>query len=164
MNTNTEAELRKSFRETLIQFQNSNEDEYLFPSNLTKIERRIIHEIADEILLIHYSKSVEGSKRSRQISIRRLPPLLQTGKYIDGTWQIYDASKENEDIQCETLTILSFNVLSDLLFAYLSTDENIRIKRRDEIFLFLKNQNADIITLQEVIPEFHRHLLAQPWY
>jgi len=74
-----------------------------------------------------------------------------------GAWRPVDAP--HRELALESLAVLTYNVLYDLHEAeHIYSDE-----RRLACRALLQAQDADIIALQEVTPEFWTELLADPW-
>eukprot|EP01130_Rhizamoeba_saxonica_P001190 TRINITY_DN1107_c1_g2_i9.p1 TRINITY_DN1107_c1_g2~~TRINITY_DN1107_c1_g2_i9.p1 ORF type:complete len:366 (-),score=65.75 TRINITY_DN1107_c1_g2_i9:801-1898(-) len=144
----------------LDQFLESDDIVYHFPSHLNKLERAIIHDMAEELSLLHYSN---GIRRERHIVVAKHPPILDGGVYDHKQGQWVSIPSDAPDIvECDNFTVLNLNVLFEGIGSDISdiicTD--IRIPA---IFKFLEEQDASIITLQEVTPDFYNFLLEQSW-
>jgi hypothetical protein len=54
-----EQEMRNRLRVEIMRFVESEAMEHIVPARLTKSERKVIHEIGDELLLFHQSREIE---------------------------------------------------------------------------------------------------------
>lgn len=76
MNSKQKLEAENNFRAELEEFLKSEEFEKVFGDNPNKLERAILHDLADEMNLLHFS---EGDRKTRTLVIRKHPPLLPFG-------------------------------------------------------------------------------------
>jgi len=136
-----------------------------FPSSLSKEERTVIHSVAEEFELYHYS---QGKGNSRYITVQKINTFpLEIGKYESTSWVVAEPNSPVVNISATKLTFVSFNVLFDGktigMNEYDLSEKIYTQERRTYQFDMLKAKKADFIALQEVTFDYFHELLQQDW-
>jgi len=159
MNNKQKLEAEKNYRAQLDEFVESEHFEKTFGDNPNKLERAILHELADEMNLLHFT---EGDRKIRALIIRKHPPLLPFGCFAPDhqKWTTDAVLQATALGPLEKLFCITINVLFD---SEDITDLVCCATRWPILITYLGSLNADMIALQEVTPEFYELLLSQLW-
>lgn len=177
--------LEKKYYEIIKSFVlDPNEKVKTFESNLATQDRKLIHNLADQFGGIeHQSKGCNndlafnklGRGSDRHIKLEKRLSRLKSGTFNPKTQQ-WESEHQLPAIPTKSdISIVTQNVLfefggeqefNDLIYSEKRVPLLQTLLGNQLIptsILFLGETNADIIALQEVMPDFHTSLLKQKW-
>jgi hypothetical protein len=175
----------KKYYEIIKNFvTNSTEKTFAFDSSVNTNDRKIIHALADQFGgLEHQSKgfhfqhliSQSGRGSERFVTLEKRLTKLKSGAFNPVTNQ-WETTHQLPNLPISSqLSIITQNVLFELNDTELQFTDIIYSSKRvpllqdligrnfAEISLFSGQTDADLIALQEVMPNFHSPLLTQKW-
>eukprot|EP01130_Rhizamoeba_saxonica_P005563 TRINITY_DN2218_c0_g2_i1.p1 TRINITY_DN2218_c0_g2~~TRINITY_DN2218_c0_g2_i1.p1 ORF type:complete len:391 (+),score=63.55 TRINITY_DN2218_c0_g2_i1:47-1174(+) len=133
-----------------------------YKPTLTNDDRRIVHELAEQFGLIHFSTS---RRNQRFITVIKRDIPINLYQFSDSTnaWEVVNCSNLEGVDNVRGLSVIQFNVLFEMNAKNPELDSTYTQYRRPALIEQLGVWDADIYALQEVTPLFYNELLEADW-